>query len=134
MPSTLQIELMTSAAREYSADAVSVLVPAADGYLGVYADHTALLAKLGVGILEVEADSGDKQKFFIADGSVHVSDNIVKVLADVVEKKAQIDVDRAESSKQRAEQRLQNAHRQEIDIVRANASLQRALVRIAFCV
>ena len=124
---------MTSAAQEYCASAVSVLVPTANGYLGIYADHTALLAKLGVGILEIATDAGDTQKFFIADGSVHISDNVVKVLANVVEERATIDVGRAEASKQRAEQRLQNAHREEIDIVRANASLQRAIARLSFC-
>ncbi|MDE3269308.1 MAG: ATP synthase F1 subunit epsilon [Pseudomonadota bacterium] len=129
----LQIKLMTAAAEAYQAPAVSVLVPTADGYLGIYANHAPLLAKLGVGILTVSNESGEEQKFFIADGSVHIADNVVKVLADVVEQRSQINVDRAKESKQRAEQRLKNAHREEIDIVRANASLQRALARIAFC-
>ena len=128
----LKVELLTTQALLLSQTAVSVNIPSTEGYLGIFSGHTSLLAKLCVGILEIATDN-HIECFFIANGILHVSADKVKILADVAEAKDNINLDRATASKERAEQRLRNAYQTEIDIARANASLQRALARITFC-
>lgn len=125
----LTIKLSTPAAELITTSADAVNVPTDDGYLGIYKGHTPLIAQLGTGIATIPASS---LSFFVALGIMSVSDNRVEILADVAETKGQIDLKRAEASKLRAERRLREALHSEMDIVRASASLRRALTRISF--
>lgn len=129
----LAVKIMTQRAELAELEAAEVNLPASDGYLGILTGHAPLIATIGTGIVSLRHNS-DKtpQRYFITSGIFSVNDNCVQILADVAESKEQIDLERAQASKARAEQRLKDALRSDIDIVRASASLQRAIHRIAF--
>ena len=126
--SSIQLNLLTPDNELFNNKCLTVNVPASDGYLGIYQGHAPLIASLGVGIVRID----DFDKYFVTYGLIRVNDDRIEILADVAEQPDEIDITRAESSRDRASARLKEAHRQAIDIERANASLQRALSRIAF--
>ena len=129
----LAVKIMTQRAELAVLEAAEVNLPAADGYLGILTGHAPLIATIGTGIVTLRHDNeATPQRYFIASGMFSVADNRVQILADVAESQEQVDLERAQASKARAEQRLKDALHSNIDIVRASASLQRALSRIAF--
>ncbi len=129
----LAVKIMTQRVELAVLAAAEVNLPASDGYLGILVGHAPLIATIGVGIVSLRLPRDTPPRcYFVADGMFSVAADCVRVLADVAESKAQIDLARAQASKVRAEQRLQAALHNDIDIVRASASLQRALGRINF--
>ena len=64
----------------------------------------------------------------VTGGFVEVRQNKVVVLADAAERAEEIDVERAEEARRRARDRL--VAREEVDLSRAAAGLQRSLARL----
>lgn len=81
--STFELQIVTPERLVYSGPAVSAVVPAADGQLGILAHHAPLLASLGEGPLTVRAEGGVRS-WVVRGGIVEVHENIVSVLADEV--------------------------------------------------
>jgi F-type H+-transporting ATPase subunit epsilon len=73
-------------------------------------------------------DGGDNY-VAVAEGFLVVQKDRTTVLTRSAERPEEIDAERAKRSKERAEQRLQE-HGPDIDLLRAQASLQRALARL----
>ena len=74
----------------------------------------------------------NETSFAIGGGFLEVHSDKVTVLADVAENADEIDAERAEEARKRAEERLQNPNTDQtsVDLARAQASLQRALLRL----
>ncbi len=107
-------------------------LPGTEGYLGILPGHIAFLTTLGQGELMLRKD--DQQHYLtVFRGYMEVSDDKVTVLAEVVEDMADIDPERAGSARDRALERLRSGDAQVVDFDRANAALQRALVRLQVC-
>ncbi|MGQ9590902.1 MAG: ATP synthase F1 subunit epsilon [Planctomycetota bacterium] len=75
----------------WEGEASSVVVPAADGELGILPRHAPLLAKLGFGELRIaraaraeDPSGGGGLRYFVDGGFVRVSGNEVVVLATTV--------------------------------------------------
>ena len=89
----------------FDGKARSVVVPAADGELGILPRHAPLIAALGCGELRVEEESGEKGRYFLDGGFVQVLSNRVTVLATAAE--AATSLNPAEAEK-RVEELLQS--------------------------
>ena len=83
MADLLQLEIATPEKAVASVTAVSVQIPAKDGYMGILPEHAALLSELGEGDLSY-VSGGKTTQFKISGGYVEVRDNHVRVLADKV--------------------------------------------------
>lgn len=104
-----------------------VVLPGAEGYLGVLPGHAPLLASLKVGEISYRKDN--QTRFVsVAWGFVEVLPDRVSVLADVAERAEDIDLERAKKARERAEERLRKSN--DTDWDRARAALEKALVRI----
>ena len=66
----------------------------------------------------------------VSGGFIEVRKGKVVILAESAELPGEIDVDRAQASKERAERRLKDKQQAEVDFLRAEMALQRALNRI----
>lgn len=108
---------------------VSVVAPGSEGYLGVQNNHAPLMAALKVGHLNCRKTEGASDVMALSGGFIEVFENKVTVLAETAELAEEIDVERAERSLQRAEERIANLT-SDIDLTRAQAALQRALNRL----
>jgi F-type H+-transporting ATPase subunit epsilon len=108
---------------------VSVVVPGAEGSLGILADRAPLMAELAVGEIWIRDADGRIVRMATSGGFMEVAQNAVRILADTAERAEEIDVVRAEEARRRAEERLK-AHVQDVDQARAEAALKRAVTRI----
>lgn len=125
---TQRLEIVTPEKKVFSEDVRFVVVPGAEGELGVLPEHAALMSALKIGVLKIQQE-GKNFKMAISGGFVEVRNSRVTVLADAAESADRIDRDRAEAAKARAEQRLA-AKTSDIDVLRAELALQRAINRI----
>jgi F-type H+-transporting ATPase subunit epsilon len=128
LPTRLTLEIVTPDHSLVHEDVDEVVVPAADGYLGVLPGHTPLLALLKVGELWYRKGT---EKFYlhIAFGFAEVLPDRVTILADIAERPEDIDIARAEQAKKRAQQRLEKPT-VEIDFERARIAMMKSLIRL----
>ena len=95
----------------YSGNADIVILPGADGEMGILPNHSPLLTVLQFGIVKVRTKS-EEQVFTVSGGIAEVQPDQVTILADAAENVDEIDIQRAEKAKQRAEEILQKGPHQ----------------------
>lgn len=113
----------------FEKDVRSIVAPGSEGYLGVLTDHAPLITALIPGKLTVTDNAGDEIDYSVSEGFLEVSGNVATVLADAIEVPDRIDVERAKQAEQRARKRLSRRSHSDIDELRAEAALARALNR-----
>jgi F-type H+-transporting ATPase subunit epsilon len=127
--STLQLEVVTPDKTVVKADVEMAVCPGVEGEFGILPKHVSLLSALKTGGLRYRADGKDEY-VFISGGFADVNNDVLTVLAESAEKAADIDTARAMAAKERAEKRIA-AHDEHIDIIRAEAALDRAIARLS---
>jgi F-type H+-transporting ATPase subunit epsilon len=105
-----------------------VAVPGLGGELGVLPEHTLLLSQLQAGVLTYHRD-GQRWMLAVSGGYVEVTPQTVSVLAEAAERPEEIDAERARLAREYALKELKAAET-EIDFVRAQAKLQKAVTRL----
>lgn len=129
MAERLRLELATPIRLLVSAEVDEVVVPGAEGSLGVLPGHAPLLALLGVG--EVMYRTGrEEHHLAVSGGFAEVGPERVTILAEAAERPEDIDVGRARAARERAETRLRAQAGQEVDANRALSALGRAQSRL----
>lgn len=128
MTKKITLEVVTPERIVNSCEVDSLIIPAAEGYLGILSGHAPLVAELSVGVLRYKAD-GREGTMAISGGFMEVLKNKVVLLSDTAELAEEIDIDRALRAKRRAEERLASRTAR-VDAARAEAALQRALARL----
>ena len=98
------------------------------GQIGILANHMPLASSIEISEMNYIDANHQKQYFAIAGGFVYVGEKDTTIMTSAIESSSEIDLGRAESSKQRAEERLKN--KQDIDILRAEIALKKAMTRI----
>ena len=106
-----------------------VVAPGSEGYFGVLPGHAPFLTTLGVGVVSYRTGR-DEHQLAVTGGFAEVRNDKVIILADSAERPEEIDRARAERAKERAERRLAGRSEEEINYVRCQAALARALVRL----
>lgn len=127
MAKSFHLEVVTPDRALLSEDVVSIVVPGAEGYLGVLANHAPLVTELRVGILSVRYPDDTEENVAISGGFMEVAHNRVLILADTAERPQDIDIQRAKEAIIRARQRLQDPT---TDHERARMELDRAINRL----
>ncbi len=128
----IHLEVVTPAGPVVSEDVDIVTAPGVAGEFGVLANHAPFLSTIKTGSLIYKKDKQEKY-LMVSGGFAEVSNNKVTFLVESAEYGHDIDVDRALRAKERAEKRLAQAqaHTEDINRIRTEASLQRAIARIA---
>jgi F-type H+-transporting ATPase subunit epsilon len=130
MADTFELVIVTPERQLLRQSVVEAELPGADGELGILPGHAPLITELGIGELTYRRDeASDPAHLAIIRGFAEVLGDRVTVLAETAEKPEEIDVQRAEEAKRRAEVRLASSD-PDMDWDRANAALQRSLVRL----
>lgn len=83
-----------------------VTLTTSEGEIGVLPHHTALMAKLMPGELEIKK-GGKTDILATGDGFIQVADNTLTILTDLAVEEADIDEKKVEEAKKRAEQALE---------------------------
>ena len=129
MAGAFHLRVLTPRRPLFEVEAVSVIAPGSDGYLGILANHAPLITALVPGKLTIRNAEGLQTVFAVSSGFLEVSNNNVTMLVDAAELPGDIDVERARRARDRARDRLADTNA-EIDRARAEGSLARAINRI----
>jgi F-type H+-transporting ATPase subunit epsilon len=126
----LHLEVVTPDKVLVSREVDTVVAPGTEGEFGILPGHIPFLSGILPGELRYEAD-GKKESLAVMEGFSEVSEDRVSVLVDAAEKATDIDLERARSALDRARERLARERgAEDVDFLRAEASLRRALVRV----
>ena len=87
-----KLSIVTPEKPFYEGECRSLVVPGAEGYLGVLTDHAPLITALQPGELKLTDDRDQERHFAISGGFFEVSHNHATVLADAVEEPGMIDL------------------------------------------
>jgi F-type H+-transporting ATPase subunit epsilon len=127
---TIHVEIVTQEKKVFEELAADmVLIPAAEGEMGVLPRHAPVLTTLGFGELVVRKE-GREERFAIFGGVVDVRPGKVVVLADLAASSYDLDEAAAEAARTRAEQLLregvppEQSRQAQIELRRANLELQ----------
>lgn len=124
----LLLEVVTPDKTVLKEEVEMVICPGSEGEFGVLPHHVSLLSTLRIG--ELRYRNGDEDNsIFVSGGFIDVNNNICSVLAETAEHARDIDEARAMAARERAEQRLRD-RTEEIDLIRAETALQRAIMRL----
>ena len=137
MAQTITLRVITPEKVAVDTNVTEVRVPGVDGSMGILARHAPMVAALDSGDLawtEAGAGGSGARTMFVAGGFAEVRDDTVRIVTLASEPASEIDVERARQAAERARERLR-ARRfeegsQEFDVLRAEASLRRALMRL----
>lgn len=125
---TLQLEVVTPDKTVVSGEVEMAVCPGIEGEFGVLPKHVSLLSALKIGGLRYRT-GGKDEHVFISGGFADVNNDVLTVLAESAELADSIDTARAMAAKERAEKRI-SSHDEKVDMTRAEAALQRAIVRL----
>jgi len=125
--SDLNVEIVTPDGVVFFEKAQSCWAPGAKGQFQVLKNHADFLGVLNVGEIRLSRESGELS-LATSGGYIEVRKNKISIVVESAEFADKIDVDRAKSAEKRARERI--IKKGEIDIVRAEFALARALNRI----
>jgi F-type H+-transporting ATPase subunit epsilon len=110
--------------------ASSVQFTGVDGLIGVLPGHADMVAALAPGMV-IYKHGGATETRFISGGFAEVRDNTVTIVSEACESPQEIDAERARSAEERARERLRvrRVEGGELDVLRAESALARALMR-----
>ena len=107
-----------------------VVLPGAEGVMGILPNHSPLLTVLQYGIITIRS-KGNEENFTVAGGVAEVQPDQVTVLADAAENVEEIDIQRAETARKKAEEQLKKGVGADTDNYLAiQAALRRSNLRI----
>ncbi|MFT4107121.1 MAG: ATP synthase F1 subunit epsilon [Lacrimispora sp.] len=128
MADLFKLQIITPERKFYQGEASMVELTTTEGNIGVYKNHIPMTAIVAPGILKIH-EEGEVKEAALMSGFIEILPESIVIMAEVVEWPDEIDSNRAEEAKARAERRLKG--QSEIDIVRAEAALKRALIRLS---
>jgi len=130
MAGNIKLEIVTPEKVVVSEDVQIVVAPGTMGEFGVLVGHTPFMTTLNTGALRYTDAKGTERAVFIGSGFAEALPNKVTVLAETAERRRDIDIERAKTALELARQRLAAEKADNLEYVRAKASIQRALHRI----
>lgn len=126
----LYLEVVTPDRVVVSQEVETVVAPGTEGEFGILPGHVLFLSGILPGELRYVAGN-QTIPLAVTHGFAEVSNDKVAILVDAAEKPGEIDMDRAKKARDRAQKRMEEGKSNEdIDYLRAEAALQRALVRL----
>lgn len=127
----INLEIITPSKLGFKGEIKSLTVPGSAGSFQVLFNHAPILSTFEIGKIKLEDNEGKELEFATGGGTIEVLENKILILADSFESKEDINIDRAKQSYSRAKERI-SSHGKDIDMLRAEASLNRAMNRLKF--
>jgi F-type H+-transporting ATPase subunit epsilon len=112
-PARLRVEVITPEGPAYADEARMVIVPGAEGELGVLARHAPLVARLNPGETRVMQTENEWVAFATGPGYFKVQHDVALVLVSSAQKANEIDTAAAQRDLEAAQQRLEKARSDE---------------------
>jgi F-type H+-transporting ATPase subunit epsilon len=125
----LTLELVTPEKVAWSAPADFVVLPAADGEMGVLPGHMSFLVQLGAGEVRIK-EKGEIKRFAVSGGFAEIKDDVVSLFAETAEASDQINAERARQSLERAKAESSKPNIDPGHLAEIEASIRRAQIRL----
>ena len=110
----LRIEIITPEGELVDVDdATHVLLPGADGEVGILPGHSPMACAMQIGVIHVDREEGQTEVLASHGGFAEINSDHIMVLAESAEKAEEIDKARAEKALKQARQKLRHATEQE---------------------
>ena len=106
-----------------------VRCPGLDGSFGIMANHQEGIFSLDIGEIMIKTKSETKY-LSTSGGFAEIVNDGVSILVETVESASDIDIPRAEAALQRAKDRKSSSDKENLDQVRLESALSRALIRL----
>jgi F-type H+-transporting ATPase subunit epsilon len=126
---TLKLEIITPDTKIFEGDVEFVELPGAEGDMGVFPQHEALVTELKAGELRI-TQKGQVQVLAIGDGFAEITATSVGVMTDGAVNEKDIDEKEAEIAVKRAEELLKSNTLEGEELEATQASLARSLAQI----
>lgn len=125
----MRLEVVTPQAVEFGDEVEMVVAPGIDGYLGVLPSHRPMVIQLRIGALRIFIGD-EKTVMALSEGYMLITAEKVIILAEATEMREEIDVERALAAKRRAEEKMHLLSAGDVNFLKAQTSLQRAINRL----
>jgi F-type H+-transporting ATPase subunit epsilon len=131
LPTRIILDIVEPTGRVLMQEVEEIVLPGAEGYLGVRPGHTPYLVALGIGVLSYRA-GGRERLACVAEGVAEILPDAVSVLTAAAELAEEIDADRARAAQKKAQDTLARppAPGEETAIELARGALLRAENRL----
>ena len=126
---TLKLEIITPDAKVFEGEAEFVELPGAEGDMGVFPQHEAMVTELKAGELRI-TQKGRVQVLAIGEGFAEITGTSIAVMTDGAVNEKDIDEKAAEVAVKRAEDLLKSNTLQGEELEATQASLARSLAQI----
>ena len=127
--STFNLDVVTPT-RDLEEMVVSyVRCPGLDGSFGIMANHQDGIFSLDIGEIMIKTKSETKY-LSTSGGFAEIVNDGVSILVETVESASDIDISRAEAALQRARDRKSSSDKENLDQMRLDSALSRALNRL----
>lgn len=127
--SKMTVEVVTPERVVYSGQAEMVIARGVQGDLGILPNHMPLVTPLKTAPVRIKTEGEKEVNMAVSGGFMEVRGDKVTILAETAELPGDVDVERAKEAKSRAEKRLSEKY-PDLDVLRAERSLQRAMARL----
>lgn len=127
MAEKFKLTIVTPDREFFNEDVDMVEFNTTEGEIGIYKGHIPLTVIVKPGILTITQGDSVRNAALHA-GFVQILPEEVTILAEIIEWPDEIDEERARAARERAQGRLSGGG--DIDVVRAEAALMRAIARI----
>jgi len=120
MSDTIQVDIVTPEKKIFSENNIlSVTVPGIEGDMGILNNHIPIITFLRPGIIQIQAQNKDSS-FFISDGVLEFSNNVLTILASEIYDLATIESDTINKLKAESKEKMQKENQSDNDIFLAS--------------
>ena len=120
MSDTIQVDIVTPEKKIFSENSIlSVTVPGIEGDMGILNNHIPIITFLRPGTIQIQAQNKDSS-FFISDGVLEFSNNVLTILASEIYYLATIEPDTINKLKADSKEKMQKENQSDNDIFLAS--------------
>ena len=125
----IKLEIVTPTELAYSEDVDMVILPGAQGEMGIYPQHIPVMTQLSIGEL-VTVKGGREHPMAIGEGFAEITFDSVSVVTDMAIDEEGVDEAEVQKAIERAQQALAEGGRSAEEVADVEASLPKSLAQL----
>lgn len=126
---TFHLKILEANSPFFEGECESLIFPDADGFYGVQAHHSDMIAAVSTGIVSFRFPGGEEHLAAVSDGIIKVENNTVLILVNTAESPDEIDENRALRAAEEAREILLQK-RSDVAYKAARDKIARELARV----
>ena len=125
---TFKIKVVTYEEKVLEQEAEFVLVRTTEGDMGILPNHSPFIAGLSTGEMKIRLN-GKEEKYFVSEGLLEISNNVVTIIATEAIPADQLDVERAKKEVEELKAKLAKMQ-EDKEILLTQKNLHKALMKV----